>query len=120
MEKIKNASVLKDFFLLHIAFFIYSMGGIFSKYASAENFLSFRYCCFYAGLLITLFVYAFMWQQTIKKINLTTAFANKGITVVWGLVTGRLIFGEEITFKKIAGAVIIITGIVIMVTDDGK
>ena len=108
------------FLILHIALVIYSLGGFFSKSASYEIFLSFKYCCFYAGLLGTLFLYALIWQQAIKHIDLTTAFANKGITIVWGLLIGKMIFGEEISIKKILGTLIIISGIIIVVNDDGK
>lgn len=67
-----------------------------------------------------MFLYAIIWQQVIKRIDLTIAFANKGITVVWGLLIGKVIFGEEINLKKIVGAIIIIIGIIVVVTEDGK
>ena len=67
-----------------------------------------------------MFLYAIIWQQVIKHIDLTVAFANKGVTVVWGLLIGKIIFDEEMSLKKIAGAVIIIIGIIVVVTEDGK
>ena len=67
-----------------------------------------------------MFLYAIIWQQVIKRIDLTVAFANKGITVVWGLMIGKGIFNEEISLMKIVGAVIIIIGIIVVVTEDGK
>lgn len=67
-----------------------------------------------------MFLYAIIWQQVIKRIDLTVAFANKGITVVWGLLIGQVIFDEELSLNKIAGAVIIIIGIIVVVTEDGK
>ena len=120
METKKFNEKIKYFIFLHTALLIYSFGGVFSKFASAENFLSLKYCVFYAGLLVTLFIYAVIWQQVIKHINLTSAFACKGIIVVWGLLFGRIIFGEDITLKKIIGILIIIAGIIIVVNDDGK
>ena len=44
------------------------------------------------------------WQQVIKRIPLTTAFANKAVTVVWGLVWGALFFREAVTPGKLLGA----------------
>ena len=106
------------FLLLHTAFFIFSIGGYFSKSASFEIFLSIRYCCFYFGFLTTMFLYAVIWQQVIKHIDLTVAFANKGITVVWGLLIGKVFFGEEITIKKLIGVIILIVGIIIVVSEE--
>ncbi len=120
MENKKDEKKITYFILLHIALIIYALGSFFSKSASFESFLSFKYCCFYAGLLGTLFLYALIWQQAIKHIDLTTAFANKGITIVWGLLIGKLIFGEDISLKKILGTIIIIVGIIIVVNDNGK
>ena len=64
-------------------------------------------------------IYAIVWQQIIKKLPLTVAYANKAITVVWGILWGILFFDESISFFKILGAMIIIAGIVLYVTSDG-
>ena len=65
-----------------------------------------------------MFLYAVIWQQVIKHIDLTVAFANKGITVVWGLLIGKVFFGEEITIKKLIGVIILIVGIIIVVSEE--
>lgn len=48
---------------------------------------------------------------------LMVAFANKAVTVVWGIVWGWLFFGETVTVPKIIGAIIIIGGILLVVTE---
>lgn len=53
------------------------------------------------------------WQQIIKRLPLTTAFANKAVTVVWGIIWGALFFKEPVTIGKIAGAVLVILGVVL-------
>ena len=63
-----------------------------------------------------IFLYAIFWQQIIKKLPLVTAYANKAVTVVWGIVWGILYFNEKITFMKIIGAIIIIIGVYIVVS----
>lgn len=103
---------------LHILIAFYSLTGVFSKLASAEPFLSMRFCLFYGGVLVLLGVYAIVWQQIIKKLPLTTAFANKAVTVVWGLVWGLLIFHEAITPGKLAGAVLVMTGVILFSVAD--
>ena len=58
-------------------------------------------------------IYAIAWQQIIKRLPLTFAYANKAIGVIWGMFWGLVAFGESITPKKIIGAVIVIAGIVL-------
>ncbi len=107
----------KILILLHILLLIYSLLGICSKLAAQEEFLSFKFCLFYFVVILNLGIYAICWQQIIKRLPLVTAFANKAITVAWGILWGMLFFHEKITVNKIIGAVIIIVGIVLVVTD---
>ena len=77
---------------LHVLLAIYSVSGIASKYAAQQEFLSVRFCLLYGIVVLMLFLYALFWQQMIKKLPLITAYANKAVTVVWGIVWGLLIF----------------------------
>ena len=54
-----------------------------------------------------------IWQQVLKRLDLSVAFANKGITIIWGILWGILLFGEKITFGMVIGAIIVIAGIVV-------
>lgn len=109
MEK----SRIKLLFCLHLLLMLYSTSTICSKLAAGEPFLSFRFCLCYAGVIALLGLYAIGWQQIIKRLPLTMAFANKAVTVVWGLLWGVLFFQERITVGKIAGALLVIAGVVI-------
>ena len=51
---------------------------------------------------------------------LISAYANKGVTVIWGLLWGYMIFDEAITVRKVLGAAVIIGGIILIVTADAK
>ena len=105
---------------LHILLIIYSLSAVCSKLASVEKFMSFRFCLFYGLVLFLLALYALCWQQIIKHLPLTMAYANKAVTVVWGILWGLLLFGEMITAGKIIGALLVITGIVIYALSDGE
>ena len=105
--------------ILHLLLAVYSLTGVASKFAAREEFLSPKFILFYGLVLLGLFVYAFVWQQLIKHMPLITAYANKGVTVIWGIIWGYLVFSEQITIRKLIGAVIIICGIVMIVTADG-
>lgn len=104
--------------ILHIILALFSVSGIFSKRAAAEDMLSLNWMINYGVVLFVLFVYAIAWQQIIKKMPIVTAYANKAVMVIWGIVWGYVFFNEAITVPKIIGAVIIIAGVYLVVTGD--
>lgn len=108
------------FWLLHIILGIYAIGGVCSKLAAKQAVLSLPFLLLYGGVLVTLVVYAIGWQQVIKHLPLTTAYANKAVTVIWGIVFGFLIFGEQVSPKQMLGAAVIIIGVVLYVRADGE
>lgn len=109
---------VKTLLLLHLMLMVYSLSGVFSKLAAAEPFLSVRFCLFYGAVILLLGFYAIAWQQIIRAIPLTTAFANKAVTSAWGLVWGLLFFREQITVGKLLGVALVIVGVVLFSTAD--
>lgn len=105
---------------LHIILAVYSTSTIFSKMAAKQEFLSLKFCLFYGAIIILLGFYAIGWQQIIKRLPLTAAFANKAVTVVWGIFWGFLFFNEPVTLGKVIGAVMVIAGIVMFALSDGE
>ncbi len=87
--------------------------------AAKQSFLSIPFCFYYGMVILLLGFYAIGWQQVIKRIPLTMAFANKAVTVVWGIIWGVLVFHEGLTPARILGAVIVITGVVLFAIADG-
>ena len=115
----KNEKIdkINYFVLLHAILFLYSLTAVCSKYASKLPFLSLKWCALYALMIFILGVYAILWQQILKKLPLTLAFANKAITIIWGMLFGALIFSEKITVFNIIGGAIVLFGVILMVTD---
>lgn len=110
----------KWFLLLHLILGVYAASGVFSKLAAQQPFLSMAFILLYGCMMAAMVVYAFGWQQVIKHLPLTTAYANKAVTVVWGILLGLLVFGEQVTLRKVVGAVVIIIGIVLFVRADSE
>ena len=108
----------KYLFYLHILLVVYSLSAVCSKLASDEKFLSFKFCLLYGLVLFLLALYALCWQQIIKHLPLTFAYANKAVTVVWAIIWGLLIFKEKLTAGKVIGAVFVIGGIVLYALND--
>ncbi len=104
--------------IMHILLLCYSTEGIISKLAAKEAFLSFRFMMLYGIILLILAVYALGWQQIIKHLPLTSAYANKAVTVVWGIVWGVLVFHEQVTAGKIIGAGLVILGVALYAEAD--
>ena len=115
LEKTKK---IQTYVLLHILLLVFSLGGICSKYAANSEFLSFRFFLFYGLVLLDLAIYAVAWQQIIKRLPLVTAYANKAVTIIWGLIWGIVIFGEALTVQKVIGTLIIVAGVVLVVKAD--
>ena len=109
---------LKDYLILHSILLMYSLIGILSKTTAKFEFLSFKFIFYYTIILSLLFVYAIMWQQVLKKFPLNTAFANKSIVIVWGIIWGHIFFTEKITLFMVIGAVVILVGLTFVVTAD--
>ena len=99
--------------VLHIALVIYSLSTVLSKYASGEEFFSLRFFLLYGGDICLLGIYAVVWQQVLKRLPLVFSYANKAVTVAWGLLWGYLFFSEKITMNKLLGAAAVIAGIII-------
>ena len=108
----------KTYLLLHLLFLVYAASSVCGKWAAGEAFLSLRFLLFYGGMLVLLAVYALGWQQAIKRLPLTVAYASKAVTVIWGLIAGLLFFGESLSPVKIVGAALVMAGVVLFAFSD--
>ena len=110
----------KTLLALHLLLAVFSLSGIMSKLAAQFPFMSAEFVLCYGGMIVVLGVYAIGWQQVIKRIPLTTAYANRAVTVIWGIVWGALLFDETVSWQKVLGAVVVLAGVVLfaMAGDD--
>ncbi len=100
--------------LLQAVFFIYSISSVVSKLASNHETFSPAFILLYGVDIFVLGVYALLWQQVIKRFELSIAYANKAVTLLWALVWGIFLFHETITLWKIAGILLVMLGIFIL------
>ena len=63
-------------------------------------------------------VYAIVWQQLIKKFEISVAYANKAMGLLWSIVWAILIFKDTVTIKNVIGVVIVIIGTMIVNSED--
>ncbi len=104
--------------LLHVSLFMSSLSGVFSKKAGMSDFFSAEFFGWYALVLVIMFAYAVVWQQILKRMPLTVAYANRPVGLIWGMIWGAVIFSERITWNMILGAGVIFVGILLVVTSD--
>lgn len=110
-----DKSNTKVFLALHLLLLFYSLSSVLSKLAAAQPFLSFRFCLYYGGMFVILVIYALGWQQILKRLPLTVAFANKAVTLVWSMVFGALLFHEQIKLNQLIGCALAVIGVVLFV-----
>ena len=101
-------------FILHIILAMFSVGGIFSKLAASEQMLSHKWILYYGAVLFILFVYAIAWQQIIKRVDLSVAYVNRSIAILWSMIWAVVIFGEAITLQNIIGVILVVAGTIIV------
>lgn len=102
---------MKRYFALVGVNFVYACTGIFTKMASRYELLSWPYLLWLAGAVGVMGLYALLWQQVLKRIDLSTAYMFKGTSLIFGLLIAWSILGEQITLNNMIGAAIIIIGI---------
>lgn len=122
MDTAKNVKKIKTplwvILLLHGGLLISSLSGVCSKKAALSEAFSLSFFFWYGLVLVTMFVYAILWQQVLKRMDLTAAYANKPVGLIWGMIWGTLLFNEVISRRMLIGAAIIFVGIFLVVTGD--
>ena len=99
---------------LQFAVMVYSVNTVVAKYVAREPWFSVKFLLLYLLEFAVLGVYAILWQQIIKRVELSVAYANKAMTLLWSLVWGVLLFQEGVTFLKAAGVALVIAGTVLL------
>lgn len=86
--------------------------GVLGKYnAVTSNVGSIRFILLLIVELIGLLLFTVIWQLLLTKFDLSFIYLFKGTTVLWGMVFAKIIFNESITACNLLGAIIIVIGI---------
>lgn len=116
--RVKKKFRIVDILLLQAVVMIYSINTVVAKLVSGQPFLSMKFILLYGLEFAVLGVYAICWQQMIKKFELSIAYANKAMTLLWSLLWSVLLFGAKITPAQIIGVVLVILGTVIINSEE--
>ena len=107
----KKKITLPLLLLLQGAVILYTCTDIAAKFASNYEFLSAPFILCYGAEIALLGIYALLWQQIIKRIDISVAYANRASAIFWSTVWAALIFKEHISLQNIAGIALIFLGI---------
>ena len=110
MKKISPLSILA----LQGAVLIYSLTTVISKFVSNYKFLSKEFLLLYFLDFAVLGIYAVIWQQLLKRFELSIAYANKAMTLLWSLFWSVTLFHEGVTVPKVIGVLLVIAGTIIL------
>ena len=110
----------EEILMLQAVFFIYSISSVVLKFASGKELFSLEFILLYGVDVMILGVYALLWQQVIKKFELSVAYANKAVTLLWALGWSIFLFHEQITVWKGAGIFLVMIGIFILNGEEEK
>lgn len=116
MEK-KRIS-LKSIIILQLVIVIYTLSGVAAKGAAGYEMFSWQFIFFYGLEMAILGVYAILWQQMIKRFDLSVAYANRSMAILWSLVWAVVFFHEKITVNNVLGVLIVLAGTVLVNTDE--
>ena len=111
---------IKLYIALHLFLMIYSTGSIISKLAAGQPFMSAPFILLYGLEIFILALFAVGWQQFIRRMPLSVAYANKAVTVIWGCVWGALIFHEQLSAGKVVGGLMALGGVMLYGLEDGR
>ncbi|MBE7092559.1 MAG: transporter [Clostridiales bacterium] len=104
---------------LQFAVIIYTLAGVCGRFASNYQFLSLGFILWFGCEFFVLGIYAIVWQQIIKRVDLSVAYVNRSLALCWSMLWAFLIFKESIHFSNIIGVIIIVIGTLIVNSDNG-
>ena len=96
--------------ILQIAVCLYTVSGIAAKLASNHDFLSMGFILCYGMEIVVLGIYAVIWQQIIKRVDISIAYANRSTAIFWSMLWASILFQERITWQNFIGVILIFIG----------
>ncbi|MGI6007348.1 MAG: EamA family transporter [Ruminococcus sp.] len=112
----------KKYIQLHLNILLFSLTGIFSKLASIQynqRGISSLWLYVFLGLMVAnCGIYAIAWQKVIKKFDLSTAYANKSVYLIWSQLWAVLIFHENLTVQNVVGMLLVFIGVMVVQRDE--
>ena len=111
-------NLIRNILILQAIIAVYTLSTVAAKFASGKEFLSIEFILLYGVEILILGVYAILWQQIIKKFQISIAYANRAMSLLWAILWAVVFFHEEVSIKNVIGVIIVIIGTIIVNKDD--
>lgn len=109
---------IKRYASLHLNILLFSFTSIFSKFASIEynknGIIGWKLYIFLGLMILNCFVYAIAWQKVIKRFDLSTAYANRSVYLIWSQIWAVFIFHENLSMHNVIGICIVFIGVLVV------
>lgn len=116
----KDKAFIINIILLQAVVIIYTLTSIVGRKAAGSELLSLEFILFYGLDIVILGIYAICWQQMIKKFDLSVAYANRAMAILWTAVWARFIFKDTIGIKQLIGILVVMIGTVVVNLEQPK
>ena len=110
---------VKNIVVLQAVVIVYTLSSVVAKLATGKELFSFSFFLFYGLEIMILGIYAILWQQMIKKFDLSVAYANRAMAILWSALWAVVLFQESLGVKQLMGIGFVVLGTVI-VNGDSK
>ena len=118
--KMNQKISLKNILVLQAVVIVYTLSSVVAKLATGEEVFSFAFFLFYGLEIVILGIYAILWQQMIKRFDLSVAYANRAMSILWSAVWAVVLFRESLGIKQLIGVAFVVVGTVIVNTEPVK
>ena len=111
---------IKNILILQAVVIVYTLSSVVAKFATGKELFSFSFFLFYGLEIMILGIYAILWQQMIKRFDLSVAYANRAMAIVWSAVWAIVLFKDVLAIKQVVGIAFVVLGTVIVNSDQNK
>lgn len=108
---------LKNIILLQAIIIIYTVSSVMAKFASANKETPIKFFLFLGIEFAILAVYAVLWQQMIKRFDLSVAYANRSMAILWSMIWAVIFFHDKITLRNVLGVLLVLLGTIVVNMD---
>ena len=114
LSDMKKENRIVNIILLQSIVIIYTINSIIAKFAAGVQLFSLKFFLFYGAEVCVLGIYAVCWQQMIRRFDLSVAYANRSMAILWTALWSVLIFRESLTVKQMIGIALVLAGTIIV------
>lgn len=116
-----NRSIsIKNILILQAVVIVYTLSSVVAKFATGKELFSFSFFLFYGLEIVILGIYAILWQQMIKRFDLSVAYANRAMAILWSAVWAIVLFHDTLALKQVIGIAFVVLGTVIVNSDQNQ